>query len=272
MVRKVHAPTNGGPHCAMVREFSRGLECAMSAADFWALRSDTGFDDFFAKIDKQVFKLIQNDLQHDEKGRPFINRQLKLTLLENPVPASMRKMFGVSDEFAFKVKCAFHTELYDEAHPFTYQTFFPVLTDKIEVTGLQWCVPLTESTCTLCAAIRVRVAIPGIGGTVEKAVEKSMRAAYKELPRRSLEYVAYRDSLRQRVAPSAGPSAGPPGVTAGAAGVLACGAFGIRLGTLDGARSPLRHLPPARRHVSQSTSPSCAILWTARSPQDRGRG
>ena len=84
MDRKVHAPTNGGPNCAMVREFSLGLECAMSAADFWALRSDTGFDDFFAKIDKQVFKLIQNDLQHDEKGRPFINRQLKLTLLGKP--------------------------------------------------------------------------------------------------------------------------------------------------------------------------------------------
>ena len=218
----------------MVREFSVKLACPLSAEAFWALRSDTGFDEYFAKLDKQDFTLIENDLTEDADGEPYLKRKLKLALHDNPVPASVQRMTGIaSDGFAFRVRSSFHPNKYDEAHPYTYQTIFPVLTEKITVMGLQWCVPLGEEACELHGAIKVSVAMPGLGGTAERAIEKSMKAAYvgghslrssarwyraarrgfrrrpagpfhryKTLPGRAIDYIKYRDEMASERAKS----------------------------------------------------------------------
>ena len=41
-----------------MRELTLALPVGLSAENFWSLRSDTGFDDWFAKQDKQTFELV----------------------------------------------------------------------------------------------------------------------------------------------------------------------------------------------------------------------
>ena len=153
----------------------------MSAERFWALRVDEGFDHYFGELDNQIVDMRQHDETKQRDGTTAVCRSYKLKLKENPVPPRLRNMMGKND-FAFTVRANFHKEVFDEAHPYSYSTTFPVFTDRISVTGDQWCVPVSENRCVIHAKIRLQVTISVIGPAVEKAVEKSMIVAYKVRP------------------------------------------------------------------------------------------
>ena len=101
----------------MVREFTVVMPCNMAADEFWALRSDTGFDDFFAKLDKQTFTCFKNEA-FTKDGQSHIKREFKLSASENPVPKALRGFLpkGIED-FSLRVNCSFATDVFDEAHP-----------------------------------------------------------------------------------------------------------------------------------------------------------
>ena len=185
----------------------------MAAERFWELRSDVGFDHYFAELDKQLceVKLIQSPTI---EGHTAMRREMKLTLKENPLPPRLRKMMGKS-EFTFIVRATHGREHFDEAHPYAYSTEFPVFTERISVTGSQWCEPLTPDTCRLHAKIRLTVSIAVIGPAIEKAVEKSMKTAYKDLPLRALDYIRLDEAELQRWR-----SMSPPAQPVPAAGVV----------------------------------------------------
>ena len=97
------------------------------------------------------------------------------------MPKSVRSMVGSGDDFSYRVHYRFHRDAFDEAHPFRYTTEFPVLSERIKVEGRQWLVPISPRACTFRAVIQLSILVSGVGGAAERAVEKSMRAAYAEL-------------------------------------------------------------------------------------------
>lgn len=171
-----------------MRELKIEHPCEMSAERFWALRVDEGFDHFFAELDNQICEMRQHDETEEADGTTSVARCYNLKLKENPVPPRLRNMMGKRD-FAFTVRASFHKEKFDEAHRYSYSTIFPVFTDRISVCGEQWLVPLGENRCVIHVRIKLRVSISVIGPAVEKAVEKSMVVAYKDLPARALAFV-----------------------------------------------------------------------------------
>ena len=101
-----------------MREFTISLPCPMAAEEFWALRSDTGFDDYFAALDRQQFQCLKNDVHSGADGHQRIYREFKLCALDNPIPKALRGLLpkGV-DSTSLRVNCSFATERFDEAHP-----------------------------------------------------------------------------------------------------------------------------------------------------------
>ena len=97
------------------------------------------------------------------------------------MPKSVRSMVGSGDDFSYRVHYRFHRDAFDEAHPFRYTTEFPVLSERIKVEGRQWLIPVSPRACTFRAVIQLSILVSGVGGAAERAVEKSMRAAYAEL-------------------------------------------------------------------------------------------
>jgi len=173
----------------MVREFAVEHECEMSAERFWALRVDEGFDHYFAELDGQICQMQRHDETPTAAGCTAVERAYRLVLKENPVPPRLRSMMGKTD-FAFIVRASFIKEKFDEEHPYVYTTSFPVFTDRISVSGRQWCVPLGPDRCVVHAKIRLQVRVNVVGPAAEKAVEKSMVIAYKDLPARACAFVA----------------------------------------------------------------------------------
>ena len=89
----------------MVKELSFVLPCAMPAEDFWSLRSDTGFDEYFCRQDGQIYELLHNSVSRDATGHDCISREYKLSVRDNPVPKFARGALPKVDDFAFRVKC-----------------------------------------------------------------------------------------------------------------------------------------------------------------------
>ena len=69
-------------------------------------------------------------------------------------------------------------------------TFFPVLTDRIHVSGEQYCEPTGPSSCNLISKVKIQVMFPPpISWTAERAMEQQIRAAYVQLAIRAKAYV-----------------------------------------------------------------------------------
>ena len=102
-----------------MREFEVAHQCALSAEMLWSLRSDIGFDEWYAKTDHQVFTLESNDRSVDDAGIERINRQFRLSQEEEHVPRSLRIIMPKSKEFCSTVKANFYPHNFDQAHPYS---------------------------------------------------------------------------------------------------------------------------------------------------------
>ena len=140
----------------MVRELSIASYCEVSATDFWSLRSDRGYDEWFAELDGQVSRLVNNEQTKTDEGLDYVQRLVKLEFKQNPMPHFLRKQFGLH-EFAFHVTSSFYKDAFDEEHPYTYSTEFPILTDRISVEGVQWLQEISDTRCRLQARVRIHV-------------------------------------------------------------------------------------------------------------------
>ena len=197
----------------MPREIALTLECPLSAEGFWALRMDRGFDDYCARLDSQLCISEPDAVVTDAEGLVFIERLCLLQMKQNPIPPSVRRMIGSPDEFAYRVTCAFHRDRFDADHPYCYSTQFPVMTSRIKVEGKQWLEPVSATACKIHVSAKLSILISGVGGAAERGVEKSMRAAYKDLPVRAANYAA-----QQRAASTDTSDPSPP-VATGASSV-----------------------------------------------------
>mgnify|MGYP006145746489 CR=1 FL=1 len=161
----------------MVRAFEIDNDCEMSAELFWSLRGDTNFDAFYARLDKQWYTLQEEDASEGKDGK-IISRDFKLVMEDNPVPRPLRPLLPknlVVKEFAFRVKCKFHTDHFDEAHPYEYTTILPVMTERVLVDGIQWAEPVTATMCRLRARINVTVHLGPLSAALERTIESEMR-------------------------------------------------------------------------------------------------
>ena len=177
----------------MVREINVSCICQASAADFWSLRNDRGYDEWFAELDGQRSILIKNEQTPQEDGLVYGQRTVRLEFKENPVPQYLRKKFKL-DNFAFLVTSSYYKNAFDEEHPYTYSTEFPVLTDRITVEGVQWAEEISEERCRLHARVRIAVQLNVLGPQIERQIEKGIRAAYAELPERACDFLVHRGS------------------------------------------------------------------------------
>ena len=168
----------------MPREIVIRSACGMSAANFWSLRSDTGFDDWFCKQDKQIFDLVKNTPFVGANGASSIDRVFHMYMQEEHVPKAIRAMLPAANKFFVKVIAQFSTHLFDEKHPYTYTAIYPIFTERIHVHGRQWAEPLSDKSCRLHARIQVKVDIALVGGAVERWIEQLVRSTYDVLPAR----------------------------------------------------------------------------------------
>ena len=147
----------------MVKKVVVSNLCNLAAEDFWALRMDVGFDLYMADARAGGCEVIE--LNENALGE--VHRTTLLTYQENPIPPSLRGMFG-AETFSFKVKARWYKNNFDADHGMTFTSEPPVFADRIKVGGRQWIEPISDCQCRIRQETEVSVKIFGVGGQVEQ--------------------------------------------------------------------------------------------------------
>eukprot|EP00966_Prymnesium_polylepis_P292709 6759921-Prymnesium_polylepis.1 len=157
----------------------------MSAEELWALKMDTGFEQYLAVCDGKRFELIS-----EEQVGDMLTRTVKLCFPgdEKPVPLALRRVLSPDDVVPI-VTSTWHKTMYDEEHPCKIHVTMPTLGDRIAISGVQWLVREGDANCTVVNRIQVAVRMFGVGRMVENQIEQEYQQAYDAFPeRRAVSY------------------------------------------------------------------------------------
>ena len=104
----------------MVRVVEVSKPCGLSADKFWALRSDTRFDDWFCRRDKQIFDLEKNERSVAADGVASIDRAFRMYMQEDQVPKALKTVVpkDAANKFYVKVVASFSPDRFDEQRPY----------------------------------------------------------------------------------------------------------------------------------------------------------
>ena len=136
-----------------MREFTLTYPIGLSAEAFWELRLDRAFDAYIAECDGQCFHLLQCEHTPDAPGGWRLDRKVRLTFRENPVPKALRGLFG-DPEFAVNVLQRWHRWEYGEAQAMEYSIELPLIGERVSVKGRQWAEVVDDKRCTLFIRVK----------------------------------------------------------------------------------------------------------------------
>jgi len=180
----------------------RSYVCRLPALEYWHLRLDPDWYQYGAKLDSNIYEVLEDSEALDEKGDIVCTRVARVTAMKNPIPESLRGWLGCS-EFSFTMTERWWKDLFDESHPNTFTTTPPVMADRIKVSGSGWVEAISAQKCRLHFSVDVKVKVMGIGDKVATGIQDGTAKAYDVLPNRAETF--YRD---RSVAETAGTPAG----------------------------------------------------------------
>jgi hypothetical protein len=139
-----------------------------SSAEYWRLAHDEAFRRYQVAQDGNVLVPISQTQSRDADGHKQVVRVTKIAALRNPVPAAIRKVGGLGEEFFFTITETFWPDVTDDAHRLTFSTEPPVLASRIIVVGSHWAEALNDHECVLHWELDVAVRVMGVGSTIAK--------------------------------------------------------------------------------------------------------
>jgi len=183
-------------------------EIKLSAADFWALRWDVDCERYVCYCGGRALEVLSEAPEKDGS----VKRNCRVAFLEDPVPGPLRRWVSIDDVVPL-ITSSFNPKRFDEDNAATIDVAVPGLGDRVSIRGTQWLVPGGESSCTLVSRVEVEVKMPfGVGGLVERAIEKEYDAAYRAMPNQIATFGRKRERSSSRVRSSAAePAAAPTG-------------------------------------------------------------
>lgn len=178
----------------------------MSAQKTWQLRNHFPLETHIAALNKRALTLVEEDAIDEGTEHEQRHRVVRCELVGDHHIG--RNMMGVkAADLSSDVACSFYVHKFDEEHGTEFFVDMAMKRLNIAITGHQWCVPETETSCFLCTCVDVEVKLPGIGGLVEMQLERRMRASHLAFPKHAMEFL--KSSAASLETPNV-PAAAPP--------------------------------------------------------------
>jgi hypothetical protein len=99
--------------------------------------------------------------------------------------------------------------LYDEAHGAEFAVHMALRRVNLTISGRQWCLPESETSCFLLTRVYLDARLVGIGGLVEMQLERQMRASHAAFPGHADAFVQEQEEARVRARLTASPPSSP---------------------------------------------------------------
>ena len=171
-----------------MKESTATTRLEVSAEVYWELRMDNGFDDYCAEAEGATYSLLTSTDVLDAAGDREVHKQSVVVYEGAAVPAPMKALLG-SEPLRLPSTFRFWPDLYDEAHPCTYETRPSVLEGKLLFTGSSWVEPVSDSACLLHSRSTVEANVFG-GSVLESALLRGVKSSFNGLSGLTLRYLA----------------------------------------------------------------------------------
>lgn len=191
---------------AMPRMVRSKVRIELSAQQAWQLRNHFGLEKHIATLHMRALTLREENVRDEGTEDEQRHRVAHCELVgDNHIGGNV---MGIrSADLSSDIVTSFFVHRFDEAHGSEFRVELAMKRLNVSISGHQWCLPETETRCTLCTTVEVHVRIPGIGGLVEMQLERRMRASHTDFPKHAIEYLRMHAA---DTAPSAPLKAAPP--------------------------------------------------------------
>lgn len=191
----------------MPRTVRSEVRIELPAQQAWQLRNHFGLEKHIAALNMRALTLreegVRNEGTEDEQRHRVVHCEL---VGDQHVGGNV---MGVrSADLSSDVVSSFFVHRFDKAHGTEFYVEMAMKRLDMSISGHQWCVPETATSCLLCTTVEVHVRMPGIGGLVEMQLERRMRASHAAFPKHAIEYLRMHATDAVPSAPPASPS--PP--------------------------------------------------------------
>ena len=172
----------------MPRTVRSKVRIELSAQQAWQLRNHFGLEKHIATLHMRALTLREENVRDEGTEDEQRHRVVHCELVgDNHVGANV---VGIrSADLSSDIVTSFFVHRFDEAHGSDFRVEMAMKRLNVSIAGHQWCLPETETSCTLCTTVEVHVRMPGIGGLVEMQLERRMRASHADFPKHGIEYL-----------------------------------------------------------------------------------
>lgn len=190
----------------MPRTVRSRVRIELPAQQAWQLRNHFGLEKHIAALNMRALTLQEENARGEGTEKEQRHRVVHCELVgEQHVGGNV---MGIrSADLSSDVVTSFFVHRFDEAHGSEFYVEMAMKRLNMSISGHQWCLPETETSCILCTTVEVHVRMPGIGGLVEMQLERRMRASHAAFPKHAIEYLRMHAT---DVGPSTPPAPPPP--------------------------------------------------------------
>ena len=180
----------------MPRTVSSKVRIALPAHEAWRARCDFALEQHIAALGKRKLELIEEEVTNEGATDEQRQRLVRCDLLGDQLNGGV---MGVKTaDLNSEVLSVFFVNLFDEAHGAEFSVDMAMRRLNVSITGHQWCLIESDTSCFLCTRIQLEVKLVGIGGLVEMQLERQMRASHAAFPEHACAF-ARRRTVQRRV-------------------------------------------------------------------------
>ena len=172
----------------MPRTVSSVVHVKLPAHEAWRARSSLELEQQIAALNKRKLTLLEREVLHagaaDEQERRLVRCDLTADFLGGSI-------LGVkTSDLGSRITSTHYAHLFDEAHGAAFTVGLLLTRINLSISGKQWCEPESEHGCFMHTRVELDAKILGIGGLVERQLERQMCASHAAFPEHAYAFLA----------------------------------------------------------------------------------
>lgn len=171
----------------MPRIVTSKVHLKISAREAWRARCSLELETTIAALGKRKLTLLEEEITNagasDEQERRLVRCELMSDFLGGSI-------MGVKTaDLGSRITSTHYTRLYDEAHGAEFSVALALTRVGLTISGHQWCLPESETSCFLCTRVQLEAKVMGLGSLIEMQVERQMQSNNEAFPDHAYAYL-----------------------------------------------------------------------------------
>lgn len=172
----------------MPRIVTSKVHLKTSAREAWRARCSLDLETRIAMLGRRKLTLLEEEVVNEGASDEHKRRLVRCELMPDFLGGSI---MGVkTSDLGSEVESTHFVHLCDEAHGAEFSVALALKRVGLSISGRQWCLAESETSCFLCTRVHLEAKIMGLGSLIEMQVERQMRANYEAFPDHAYTYLA----------------------------------------------------------------------------------